>query len=378
MNTFQRVGKLIGNGIRYRYLKKTGHPYRLEAISLEITHRCICQCSMCNIWKIPAHVQDLAFTDWLKLLSSPELQYLKELDLTGGEPFLRDDLGKLLQEICDRQPTDFPGLRTVAITTNGILTERILNGTREIIAPLRDRGIDLVLACGMDGVGDLHDRVRNYPGAWQRLQETLAGLYSLRKENPNLVLGIKTTVVPLNAHDLDRIADYAAEHGLFTIISPRIITSNRFKNSDREAELRFRPEELEMLIRFYEGPQFAWSGHRETLLGFLKNGRMKKNCSAGVNYLFVRHNGDVFACPILPVVLGNVTDQTLEEIYRSQAAARFRKQVGKFPACSVCTEPGLERISWPLEGFALLGRMATMGTKGFDRLVRHMGIDKYL
>lgn len=227
MNSAQRIWRLTSNSFRYRRLKKKGEPHRLEAISLEITHRCICKCSMCNIWKISSQVKDLDLAEWLKLLASTELRYLKELDLTGGEPFLRNDLKELLQGICSLQPTNFPELRTVAITTNGILTDSVLQRTREIIGPLRDRGIDLVLACGMDGVGSLHDEIRNFPGAWGNLQNTLAGLYAIRKTHTNLILGIKTTVVPLNAHELDRIADYAEVHDLFTIISPRIaVTTN--------------------------------------------------------------------------------------------------------------------------------------------------------
>jgi len=378
MNSAQIVRKLVYNGIRHRLLKSTGKPHRLEAISLEITHRCICRCSMCNIWQIPPQVPDLELADWLELLSSPELRGLREMDLTGGEPFLRQDLGQLLQGICDLQPTNFPRLRTLAITSNGILTDRILERTREIIGPLRDRGIDLVLACGMDAAGDLHDRIRNYPGAWKKLQETVSGLQSIRKSHANLVLGIKTTVVPLNTPELDKIADYAQANDLFTIISPRIITANRFGNSDREADLRFSSEDLDALIRFYESPRFAWSGHREALLGFLKTGCIKKPCSAGFNTLFVRYNGEVFSCPVLPVSLGNIRERPLGDLYRSSVADRFRKEVGDFPECKACTEPGLERIAWPFEGFTFLRLLPRMGPENFCRLARHMGLDKYL
>jgi len=378
MNTARHIRKLLCNGIRYRRLKYTGKPHRLEAISLEITHRCICRCSMCNIWKIPPQVEDLEHSVWLGLLSSPELRHLRELDLTGGEPFMRNDLGKILQGICDLQPTNFPELRTLAITTNGILTDRVLDVTREIIGPLRDRGIDLVLACGMDAVGDLHDRIRNFHGAWERLQETLSGLCSLRQEHPNLILGIKTTVVPANAHELERIADFAEDNGLFTIISPRIITPNRFGNCDRESDLQFSPEDLETIIHFYEGPRFAWSGHREALLGYLRTGRIQKPCSAGFNTLFIRHNGEVFSCPVLAVALGNIKERTLEDLFRSPSADGFRKKVGSFPDCSICTEPGLERIAWPFEGFTLLNMLARTGMKDFNRLIQHTGIEKYL
>jgi MoaA/NifB/PqqE/SkfB family radical SAM enzyme len=105
---------------------------------------------------------------------------------------------------------------------------------------------------------------------------------------------------------------------------------------------------------------------------------MKKPCSAGFNTLFVRHNGEVFPCPVIPVSLGNIRDRTLGNLFRSPAADQFRKKVGSFTECSVCTEPGLERIAWPFEGFALLSVMARRGKKDFDRLVLHMGLDKYL
>jgi MoaA/NifB/PqqE/SkfB family radical SAM enzyme len=374
----RQVWKLVGNGLRYRRLRAGGKPYRLESLSLEITHRCICRCRMCNIWKIPPEVPDLELSVWQELLRSPELYHLRELDLTGGEPFLRPDVGGLLQAIRDLQPTHFPGLRTLAITTNGILTDRILVHTREIIGPLQKRGIDLVLACGLDAVGNLHDRIRNYPGAWDKLQETLSGLYRIRETHANLILGIKTTIIPQNVRELDRLAGYARANNLFTIISPRIITSNRFCNSDNEEDLRFSHEDLREMIRFFESPQFPWIGHRETMLGYLRTGMIRKPCSAGFNTLFIRHNGDVFPCPVMPVPLGNIKDQSLGELYRNDAGTRFRKKVGSFSECRVCTEPGMERIAWPFEGFAFLGLASRAGLRDFNRLVRHMGLDKYL
>jgi len=242
------IAKLIGNGIHHRRLRLSGKACRLESLSLEITHRCICRCSMCNIWQIPPEVPDLDLSVWQELLCSPELHHLRELDLTGGEPFLRHDAGKLLQAICEAQPAHFPRLRTLAITTNGILTDRILGHVRPLVAHLQKRGIDLVLSCGVDAVGNLHDRIRNYPGAWDKLQETFAGLYRIRESHPNLILGIKTTIIPLNIRELIPIAAYARSNNLFTIISPRIVTPNRFRNSNNEESLRFTTEDLQEMI----------------------------------------------------------------------------------------------------------------------------------
>jgi MoaA/NifB/PqqE/SkfB family radical SAM enzyme len=378
MKTVRILSKLIFNGFRYRLLKLSGKSSGLQAISLEVTHRCICRCCMCNIWQIPYDVPDLPLSEWVDLLSSPGLGDLREIDITGGEPFLRRDLLDLLTWICAAKTKLFPQLRTVAITTNGLLTDRIIKTVGQIVEPMRDQGLELVLACGMDAVGEKHDQIRNHKGAWGKFRATLDELKSLRALYPNLILGIKTTIVPLNVHELDRIARFAQEHELFTIVSPCIITPNRFGNVDLKDELRLSEKDLQAVRHFYEGPSFAWSGHRQAMLQYLKTGKMKKPCSAGFNTVFVHYNGDVCACPLIPKALGNIKHVTLGALLSNRAAVKFRRQVGRFPACEECTEPGLERIAWPFEGFTCLRRLLQMGGRNFDRLAQHMGFDKYL
>lgn len=378
MDRLKTISKLAANALRYRFLKFTGRPHRLEAISLEVTHRCICRCRMCNIWKIPQQVPDLPLADWTDLLSSAEMRGLYELDITGGEPFLREDLGELLKWISRSKPVCFPQLKTVAVTTNGILTDRVLDVVAEIVGPLQKRGIDLVLACGLDAVGDLHDEIRNLNGAWNKLNATLAGLKKLRAQHSNLIVGIKTTIVPANVDKLEQIAAFAKENDLFTIISPCIITANRFGNVALKEDLKFSDKDRQAISRFYESPLFAWSIHRQSMLGYLKTGTVKKPCSAGFNTVFVRHTGEVYPCPLIPESLGNIKIVSMEQMLSSPSAVDFRKRIGKFPECRVCTEPGLERIAWLFEGSSCLVRLSRIGFKNFEQLIRHMGLDKYL
>lgn len=373
-----RTAKLLLNGCRYRYLRLTGKPAPLQAISLEITHRCVCRCRMCSIWQIPNHVPDLELSFWTSLLSSPELYDLRELDITGGEPFLRDDVAGLLRWVCRFQPTCFPRLKTVAITTNGVLTDKIMQCVQDVLPPMRMLGIDLVLACGMDAVGKTHDHIRGLDGVWRRLNATLSSLQFVRKSYDNLILGIKTTIVPQNVRELQRIADFAVERQLFTIISPRIITLNRFKNTDMAASLTFTGEAILEMRRFYESPQFAWGGHRQTVLDFLEKGAVKKPCTAGFNTVFVRHTGEVFPCPLIPYSLGSLKEETLDALLSNRRATRFRQRIGTFAECRSCTEPGLERVAWPFEGFTCLGQLFHGGAEDFERLIRQLGLDKYL
>jgi MoaA/NifB/PqqE/SkfB family radical SAM enzyme len=363
--------------VRYRLLKASGHPGRIEALSMEVTCRCVARCVMCNIWRMRPALPELEAADWLELLADPVLSELKELDITGGEPFLRNDMADLLLGIGRLKATHLRRLCSVAITTNGLLTEKVLKDVGRVIAPLEEAGVDMVFACGCDAVNATHDRIRNFPGAWERLSSTLEGLLALRDRHPSLILGVKTTVTRFNIDELDAICRYADERGLFTIISPFIITANRYNNVDRQEDLGFTARDLQKLRDFYRMPRFQWNYYRNELLSFLDTGRMAKPCSAGFNYLFVRSTGELYACPIIDNLLGNVKDTPLRELVRSGAAARFRHKILRFPECRDCTEPGLERYALPYEGFHYLRQYFKLGRAGFQSLHRHLGLNKY-
>lgn len=371
------LASLIINGVRYRHLKALGRPGRPEALSLEVTKRCIARCVMCNIWQMPATTPELTADDWLKLLKSPILSNLKELDITGGEPFLRNDIVELLLGIGRLKATHLKNLCSIAITTNGFLTESVLNSVATVISRLEQGGISLVFACGFDAVGEVHNRIRNFKEGWERLNATIQGLKALREKHPSLILGIKTTVTRHNIDELDSVCRYADEHGLFTIISPYILTGNRYDNLGKDESLAFSSEDLEKLKRFYNSPRFQWSYYRDELLRFLETGRMEKPCSAGFNYFFIRSTGELYSCPIIDKLLGNVNETPLEKLIYSTSAARFRRNILKFPECSSCTEPGLERYALPFEGFHYLRQFFKLCPNGFHLLHQHMGLDKY-
>lgn len=372
------VLKLAARAVRYKFLRLSGLPAPVEALSLEITHRCIARCIMCNIWKRSMAYGDIPLDQWLRLLSSPILRSLRELDVTGGEPFLRGDLENLLLTVTAMKKDYFPSLRTIAITTNGFLTDRVRHVVGEVIASLDKQGIDLVLAFAMDGVGEIHNEIRRVRNGWDRLDKTIEAVGELRETYPNLIMGIKTTILPLNIKELDGIARYATDHALFTIISPCIITENRYGNTDLARDLQFTWEQRKEMETFFLGPHFEWSCHRDVVLQYLQEGCVEKPCSAGFNYFFVRSTGEIFPCPLIDYAIGDFTKGPFDEAVRGKRARQFRKVVGRYPACRSCTEPGLERYALPCEGLHYLQHLFRMGPKRFAELHAHMGLNKYL
>jgi MoaA/NifB/PqqE/SkfB family radical SAM enzyme len=375
--TFKLASQLFKNGIRFQYLKWTGKPGRPQAVSLEITHDCIAKCIMCNIWKIPHEVPNLSMDDWIHFLSSDFFSDLRELDVTGGEPFVRKDLLDLFIGVCELKQSNLKALKSIAITTNGFLTRRVLEYTEEILQRLGDKHIDLVMVCAMDAIGEIHEKIRNYPDAWSKVNETIQGLKRLREKFSNLIIGLKTTILPINVGELESLAKYANSNGLFSIISPCIITDARYLNPDRADDLVFGQEDIEKMIKFYESERFRWSYHRDVLVQCFKTGVMKKPCSCGFNYFFVRSTGELFLCPLINISFGNIKETPVKDLFFSEKASQFRRKIGKFPECRRCTEPGLERYALPYEGFTFLSLLLKMGKRNFFQLYRHMGLDKY-
>ncbi len=372
------AAQLLKNALRFRYQKWTGHPGKPQAVSLEITHDCIAKCIMCNIWKIPSDVPNLPVEGWQNLLSSDVFFDLRELDITGGEPFLKLDLLDLFSHICEQKGHNLKNLRSIAITTNGFLTRRVLRYTEEILKQLAECRIELVMVCAMDGIGETHDKIRNVEDAWKKVNETVQGLLKLRARYPNLIIGLKTTILPINVGELDGIVQYADAKGLFTIISPCIITRGRYLNQDSAENLKFSKEDVAKMIHFFQGQRFKWSFHGDSLAQYLNTGTMQKPCSCGFNYFFVRSSGDVHLCPLLDFTIGNIKEREIEDLLSSKKAARVRRRIGQYPECSKCTEPGLERYSLPYEGLHYLSLLLKMGKKGFLQMHSHLGLDKYL
>lgn len=370
--------RLIANGINFRYQKYTGRADQPTAVSLEITHDCIAKCVMCNIWKIPPQVPNLSVDQWLQLLASPLFANLRELDITGGEPYLVKDLPDLFEGIRALRTSSLSSLQSIAITTNGLLTRRVLNYTEAILQILKTDNIKLVIACAMDAVGPLHERVRRVKDAWSKVHATIQGLLKIRSKCPNLILGLKTTILPITVDALNDIADYAAKRDLFTIISPCIITRGRYQNPELAADLAFDGAQIRKMMRFFQSGRSLWQFHNAQMIRFLETGSVKKTCTCGFNYFFIRSDGSLLLCPLIDMPLGKVTESNILDLLSSRKARWVRRRIGRLPDCRHCTEPGLERFSLPYEGWTYLALRMKMGQAAFMRMHRHMGLDKYV
>ena len=157
----------------------------------DVTRRCNLRCSMCKTWEHPG-TGALSAAEIEDVLA--QMTRLTWLDITGGEPFVRADIERVL-----RSAATIPrGLTVLHYQTNGWMPQRI----EEITAAVRSArdDVELIVTVSIDGPPDVHDVVRGREGSAERALETLTRLEAL----PGVEVHVGTTISTQTVEALPR------------------------------------------------------------------------------------------------------------------------------------------------------------------------------
>lgn len=274
---------------------------------LAVTYRCNSRCVMCNTWRHPSKREEE--------LRPGELESLPEmvrLNITGGEPFLREDLSDILDVVKKKAK------RTV-ISTNGFLTKRTL----EVMAKHREIGVRI----SFDGVGETHDRIRGVPKAHLRARETLKGLKKLGIKD----LGVAVTISDQNARDLVPLFKMACEEGV-ELATAILHNAYYFHKMDNHIfDKRLVEAEVWKLIREYLNSSHPKNWFRAYFTkGIIDhmNGRPRElKCTMATDSFYIDPFGYVRPCNVMDHPFGNIREKPFAEIWGSPGAEEARKRV---------------------------------------------------
>jgi len=119
-----------------------------------VTNRCNAKCEHCFFWKDMEHeTQELTLNEFRKIASSLK-HPLNSISLTGGEPFLRDDLPEICKIFVGINKT-----KSIFITTNGLLTDKIYSTTETILKNI-DKCVRFQVQVSLDGKEKTHNKIR--------------------------------------------------------------------------------------------------------------------------------------------------------------------------------------------------------------------------
>jgi len=308
-------------------------------VVLFINSICNMKCEHCFYWRSLNSPDDLSFDELVGL--SRQLGRIENLNLSGGEPFIRKDLGA----VC-RQFIRHNGVREIYVPTNGYFTERTIAQIRETLQEpaLRLFAVELSL----DGMAEFHDRFRVAPGSFAKAMDTYEALVALQGDDPRLQIHAISTATADNMDEIRRLTTYLYERcPRMTHHNLALIRGDR-KNPSLQGPQLTEYRELYTYIRRLWAPreQGRYGAIVEPMLQWAKirtaqRQRQVVPCRAGVLTAVIYANGDVSVCE-QHVPLGNLRRQSFAQIWYS-AAARQRRASIRAKECYCTTEVFL----WP-------------------------------
>jgi MoaA/NifB/PqqE/SkfB family radical SAM enzyme len=342
-----------------RYLRdKDGHAGRLPVgVVYEATMRCNLHCEFCYVgdllniegeWReeLPLDVLRRAFPDDAGL----------QVSLTGGEIFMRKDILGVMDVFKDK------GYTCGYLTTNGTI---ISEERADALAELARAGFLKHISVSVDGPGDLHDKARGVAGTFER---TAAGLRRLqaaaRRKHAPLRVSINTTVAHETLDALDRMVDVAAElgvdaiglnHLMFSTIeevaetvrltgAPGPSAISTFVTSDPGVAAARVRTQVEALAAKCRARNIRFDMRPKVGPGILQDyytpgRRLEGRCLYPFLHARVSFSGKVYFCPFIRVEVGDLTTQSLEEVWTGDRYVALRKRLvdeGLFPVCRRC------------------------------------------
>lgn len=302
-------------------------------VGFAVNNTCNTFCEMCNVWQMKPKSQ-LSLDDIGRIFGSSLFRHCATISLTGGEPSMRRDFAELPGALA----AVMPALRQVNLTSNGYATDAIVGGIERFVPALRAKDISFGVNLSMDGVGDVHNTVRNNPKAWDNLDATVRALMDLRKRLPfNLVLAC--TFTHSNVEDARRVLEYAKSHGVYVIFRRaftinRIENENIFKGIEPSAAQDVLLKDFLRHVRQDYDRSHARSLYYEMLLQMMDGAERPLPCLYRKAGLFVDHVGDFFVCTVASKKLGNGLETDPETLYFGSAGYRNEMAAGPCRSCS--------------------------------------------
>jgi MoaA/NifB/PqqE/SkfB family radical SAM enzyme len=306
---------------------------------LFINSICNMKCEHCFYWQQLNSPDDLSFAEMVSL--SEQLGPIENLNLSGGEPFLREDFGAICRQFIRQN-----GVKEIYVPTNGYFADRTIKQIRET---LQESSLRLfVVEQSLDGMAEFHDTFRVTKNSFKKAMETYDALEELQREDPRLQIHAISTATAENMDEIRKLTTYLFDR------CPKMSHHNlALIRGDRKNPTLQGPQ-LEKYQDLYEYVQRLWAPREEGRYGGMvepmlqwakvktaQESRQVVPCRAAVLSAVIHANGDVGVCEQHDPI-GNLRQNSFTEIWHSEVARRLRASI-KAKEC-YCTN---EIFLWP-------------------------------
>ena len=235
----------------------------------------------------------------------PELAFA---NITGGEPFLRDDLADIVEVVA-------PKARRVVVSTNGYFTDRVLDLAR--------RFPTLGFRVCLEGLPAANDELRGLEDGFDHGLRTLLGLRSAGVKD----IGFGITLSDRNADDLLELYELADAMGL-EFATAAVHNGYYFHKDDnalrRRGARRRAPRGAghAACSRTRRPKNWFRAWFNMGLANYVRGGQRLLPCRVVDDVFFVDPFGDVKPCNAMDASLGSLKRQSFDEIWAARPPAR--------------------------------------------------------
>lgn len=276
-------------------------------VTWEISLKCNLHCVHCLSDSGNIARDELKTSECMKLIDELSAIKVFQVNIGGGEPFIREDFLDLLDYFHHK------GMVT-CVSTNGIAVDRE-------ISKLLSKMEMLYLQVSLDGANEeTNDRIRG-KGTYKKI---LGALDALAAEKVRF--SINTVLTRINFDQLETLRQMAKGYGAELRVS-RFRPSGRGKSS--KADLGPTPEQLESFAEWLDKNDLVRTG--DSFFCLTSDHRRHKGldmCGAAKMTCCVSPDGNVYPCAFLqekPFLSGNVRRQSFKDIWdKSLIFKQFR------------------------------------------------------
>jgi len=270
---------------------------------------------MCNTWEFPSNKEAEFPFDLVNKIP----RGLKFINITGGEPLLRDDLEQIVKIALTKT-------RRLVVSTNGYFT-------KEIVKLAEKYGNWIGIRISIEGLPKTNDELRGMKDGFDRGLRTLIALYDMGIKD----IGFGITVSDKNAKDMIALYHLANAIGLEFATAT---THNSFyfhKNDNRYKDTEMVAGEFENiaaeLLKTNKPKNWFRAYFNMGLANKVRGGKRPLPCETGTDVFFLDPYGNIIPCngSDEPMIMGNLKSQTFDEIWQSSKADEIRKQVKNCP-----------------------------------------------
>ena len=297
---------------------------------LVATYRCNAKCHMCNTWQFPTSREQEMDPKYYE-----RFPHLKFLNITGGEPFLREELEEIVRIVK-------PKCERICISTNGYFTERV-------VALAKKFNGEIGIRISLEGLPKANDELRGIPDGFDHGLRTLLQLKRMGMKD----IGFGITVSDRNAKDLLELYELAKGlnlefatavvhnayyfHKLDNEITKKEEVSEAFRELIREL---FKTRRVKNWFRAY---------FNHGIINYVNGGKRLMPCEMGEDLFLCEPWGDIKACNVLDESMGNIKETDFQTIWKSERAAEVRKlarNCGKNCWMIGSVSPAMKKDKW--------------------------------